>query len=42
LKGENGLQVFDVRDSQETFDAFGATLMPILADAGIDPGEPMV
>jgi hypothetical protein len=42
FEGENGLQVFDVWDSQETFDAFGATLMPILADAGIDPGEPMV
>jgi hypothetical protein len=34
--------VFDVWDSQESFAAFGETLMPILAEAGIDPGEPMV
>jgi hypothetical protein len=39
---EGGLHVFDVWDSQESFAAFGETLMPILAEAGIDPGEPMV
>jgi hypothetical protein len=42
FQGENGLNVFDVWDSQEAFDAFGEKLMPILADAGIDPGEPMI
>jgi hypothetical protein len=42
FEGENGLHVFDVWDSQATFDAFGETLMPILAAAGIDPGEPMI
>ena len=42
FQGEGGLQVFDVWDSQEAFDAFGETLMPILAAAGIDPGEPMI
>ena len=42
FEGENGLQVFDVWNSQEDFDAFGQTLMPILAGAGIDPGEPMI
>jgi hypothetical protein len=42
FEGENGLQVFDVWDSQEAFEAFGATLMPILGAAGIDPGEPMI
>jgi hypothetical protein len=42
FEGENGLQVFDVWDSQEAFDAFGATLMPILGEAGVDPGEPMI
>jgi hypothetical protein len=31
-----------VWDSQEQFDAFGARLMPILAEFGIDPGEPEV
>ena len=42
FEGENGLQVFDVWDSQESFAAFGETLMPILAAAGVDPGEPMI
>ena len=35
-----GLQVVDVWDSQESFDTFGQTLMPILSELGIDPGEP--
>jgi len=34
----NGLHVFDVWDSQEDFDRFGQTLMPILQEEGIDPG----
>jgi hypothetical protein len=42
FEGEGGLHVFDVWESQEFFDAFGETLMPILAEAGIDPGEPMI
>ena len=42
FEGENGLQVVDVWDSQETFEAFGQTLMPILGELGIDPGEPMI
>ncbi len=36
------IQVFDVWESQEAFEAFGATLVPIMTAAGIDPGEPMV
>jgi hypothetical protein len=36
------LQVFDVWDSQENFDAFGQTLMPILAEVLTDPGQPVV
>jgi hypothetical protein len=36
------LMVYDVWDSQEDFDAFGATLMPILAELGVDPGQPDV
>jgi len=31
-----------VWDSQEQLDAFGARLMPILAELGINPGEPEV
>jgi hypothetical protein len=36
------LQVFDIWESQEAFDAFGQTLMPILHEVGLDPGQPMV
>lgn len=36
------IQVFDVWDSEESFQASGATLMPILAEAGVDPGHPQV
>jgi hypothetical protein len=36
------IQVFDVWESQESFQAFGATLVPILAELGVDPGEPQV
>ncbi len=42
LAGEKGLHVFDVWDSQESFDKFGETLMPIMAELGADPGEPRV
>jgi hypothetical protein len=38
----DGLQVVDVWDSQADFDAFGTTLMPILTELGVDPGEPAV
>lgn len=38
----NKLQVFDVWDSQESFDAFGQVLMPLLAEIGLDPGTPMI
>jgi hypothetical protein len=34
--------VYDVWESQETFEAFGAKLMPILAELGIDVGQPAV
>ncbi len=36
------IQVFDIWDSQESFQAFGATLVPILAELGVAPGEPQV
>jgi hypothetical protein len=42
FSGSGGLQVFDVWDSQESFDKFGETLMPILSEIGVDPGEPVV
>jgi len=31
-----------VWDSQASFEAFGQHLMPILAELGIDPGEPRI
>jgi len=36
------VNVFDVWDSQESFEAFGATLIPIMAELGAEPAEPMV
>lgn len=36
------LMVFDVWTSQASFDKFGKTLMPILQQLGIDPGQPAV
>ena len=41
--GEDGdLNVSEIWESQEKFEAFGERLMPILEEAGIDPGEPAV
>ncbi len=37
---EGSLKVSQVWDTQEQLDAFGARLMPILAELGIDPGQP--
>jgi hypothetical protein len=36
------LAVFDVWDSQENFDRFGQTLMPILKELGVDTGQPAI
>lgn len=36
----DALMVYDVWASQADFDAFGAVLMPILGELGIDPGQP--
>ena len=36
------LMVYDVWESQEAFDKFGAILMPILGEIGLDPGQPAV
>ena len=38
----NKVQVFDIWESQQAFDKFGETLMPILQEIGTDPGQPMV
>ena len=39
--GDN-LKVSQVWDSQQQLDAFAKRLMPILAELGIEPGEPEV
>jgi len=36
------LQVFDIWESQQDFDTFGATLMPIIQQVGVDTGQPVV
>lgn len=41
LESDGGIQVFDIWESQEALEAFGATLFPILANVGVDPGQPM-
>jgi hypothetical protein len=42
FSGSGGLDVFDVWDSQESFEKFGETLIPIMQELGTDPGEPQV
>jgi hypothetical protein len=42
LETNGEIQVFDIWESQEAFEAFGATLVPIMTGLGADPGEPMV
>ena len=42
LESNGQIQVFDVWESQEAFEAFGPTLMPILGSLGVDPGQPML
>jgi hypothetical protein len=40
--GPGGLHVFEVWESAEAFQAFAATLMPILAEVGVEVGQPLV
>lgn len=42
LESDGAIQVFDVWESQEDFDAFGKTLIPILTELGVELGAPMV
>ena len=39
---EDNLRVSEILDSREQFEAFGERLMPVLEEAGINPGEPDV
>jgi len=38
----NGVDIIDVWDSMEDFQAFGITLIPIMNSLGVDPGHPDV
>jgi len=42
LEADGLIQVFDIWDSQESFEAFGKTLLPVMAEVGADPGQPQV
>ena len=39
---DGNVRVSEIWDSREQFDAFGQRLIPLLADAGIDPGQPEI
>jgi hypothetical protein len=41
MEADGLIQVFDVWESEAAFQAFGKTLLPIMADLGADPGQPM-
>ena len=36
----NGVDITDIWDSMEDFQAFGQTLVPIMQSLGVDPGQP--
>jgi len=42
LEVDGQIRVFDVWESMEQFQAFGATLRPIMTKLGVEPGEPQV
>jgi hypothetical protein len=42
LESDGLINVFDIWESQELFEKFGATLMPILAGLDVELHEPMV
>jgi hypothetical protein len=41
LESDGAIQVFDIWDSQQDFEAFGSVLLPILAGLDVDLKEPM-
>ena len=42
METDGKISVFDIWDSEESFAKFGETLVPIMAELGADPGQPMV
>jgi len=39
---DGNIRVSEIWDSREQLEAFGQRLMPILAEVGVDPGEPEI
>jgi hypothetical protein len=39
---DGNVRVSEIWNSREQFNAFGERLMPLLAEVGIDPGEPEI
>jgi hypothetical protein len=39
---DGSFQVSEIWDSQEQFAAFGESVMPVLSEAGIEPGHPEI
>ena len=42
MEVDGSVAVFDIWESQEQFEKFGETLVPIMLKHGADPGQPMV
>ncbi len=42
FRSNGSLRVSEIWDSREQMQAFGQRLMPLLADIGIDPGQPEI
>jgi hypothetical protein len=42
MEVDGQVQVFDVWESMEQFEAFGEKLVPIMSEMGADPGQPQV
>lgn len=42
MESDGMIQVFDIWESQAEFERFGQTLLPILSELGVDPGQPSV
>ena len=42
MEVDGKIEVLDVWESQEQFEKFGETLVPIMSGLGADPGQPRV
>lgn len=42
LEVDGMISVFDIWESKEQFEKFGATLLPVMKQLGVDPGQPQI